>query len=121
MSSEDYIGDRALAEQGQPGYKLDAGKPRYDLMPYEVVHSITDILTFGAEKYPDRNWENGMRWGRVFASLMRHLWAWWNPLEPDTDAESGRSHLWHAGCCIAFLITYEARGIGEDDRPKIQE
>lgn len=66
----------------------------------------------------DRNWELGMKWSRVFGALMRHLWAWWNPLVPDTDPETGRSHLWHAGCCLAFLIAYEARNVGEDDRPK---
>ena len=66
----------------------------------------------------ERNWELGMRWSRVFGALMRHLWAWWNPLVPDTDPETGRSHLWHAGCCLAFLIAYEARNVGEDDRPK---
>jgi hypothetical protein len=32
------------------------------------------------------------------------------------DAETGMSHLWHAACCLTFLISYEARKIGEDDR-----
>lgn len=37
------------------------------------------------------------------------------------DIGSGRGHAAHwfhrAGCCIAFLIAYEERDIGEDDRP----
>ena len=65
-------------------------------------------------KTGDRNWEKGMKWGRVYGALMRHLWAWWRGEK--ADPETGMSHLWHAGCCIAFLITYEQRGIGEDDR-----
>lgn len=65
----------------------------------------------------DRNWELGMKWSRPYGALMRHLWAWWNPYTPSVDAETGRSHLWHAACCLAFLIAYEERGIGEDDRP----
>lgn len=64
----------------------------------------------------DRNWEHGMKWSRPFGALMRHMWAWWRG--EDKDPETGRSHLWHAGCCIAFLIAYEARGDGEDDRWK---
>lgn len=62
-----------------------------------------------------RNWEKGIAYSRVFAALMRHMWAWWRG--EDKDAETGLSHLWHAGCCISFLIAFEQRGIGPDDRP----
>lgn len=98
------------------GTKYDEGKVRMDLLPPEFLFATATILSFGAQKYTDRNWELGMKWGRVFGALMRHLWAWWNPLVPDTDEETGYSHLWHAATCLAFLITYEARQTGEDDR-----
>lgn len=101
------------------GVKLDDGKLRYDLVPPEMLQALADILTSGAKKYEPRNWEKGMRWGRVFASLMRHMWAWW--WKRDKDDETGKSHLWHAACCLAFLVTYESRGIGEDDRPMMGE
>lgn len=68
------------------------------------------------DKTGERNWEQGMAWGRPFAALMRHMWAWWRG--DDKDPETGLSHLWHAACCLAFLIAYEARGAGKDDRPK---
>ena len=100
------------------GLKYDAGKVRYELLPPELLEGVATILTFGAAKYADRNWELGMKWSRVFGALMRHLWAWWNPFTPSVDAETGHSHLWHAGCCLAFLIAYEQRGVGEDDRPE---
>lgn len=98
------------------GIKFDTGKIRFDLLPPEFLYGTADILTFGASKYGDRNWENGMSWSRVFGALMRHLWAWWNPYMSDLDDETGKSHLWHAACCLAFLITYEQRKIGTDDR-----
>jgi hypothetical protein len=101
------------------GIKHDAGKVRLELLPPELLFGVSEILTFGAKKYSDRNWELGMDWSRVFGGLMRHLWAWWRG--EDTDAETGKSHLWHAGCCIAFLIAYEARKVGKDDRPKIAD
>lgn len=98
------------------GRKDDEGKVKYDLLPSEYLEATASVLTFGAGKYEDRNWEKGMSWGRVFGALMRHLWAWWNPLVPDTDEETGYSHLWHASCCLCFLICYEQRKIGEDTR-----
>lgn len=105
-----------MADRTAEGRKDDQAKVRIDLMPPEAVEAISAVLTFGARKYGDRNWENGMAWGRVFGALMRHMWAWWRGEK--SDPETGMSHLWHAGCCIAFLIAYEARGAGTDDRRK---
>lgn len=96
------------------GRKDDGGKVRLDLLPPELLFGVGEILTFGASKYADRNWEQGMKWSRVFGALMRHMWTWWGGQK--VDGETGKSHLWHAGCCIAFLIAYEERQIGEDDR-----
>lgn len=98
------------------GRKDDQAKPRYDLIPPELLEALADVLTYGANKYGARNWERGMAWGRPFGALMRHMWAWWRGEK--ADAETGRSHLWHAACCLAFLIAYEMRQVGLDDRPK---
>lgn len=99
------------------GVKHDQEKVRLELLPHELLFAVGEILTFGAKKYSDRNWEEGMDWSRVFGALQRHIWAWWSG--EDKDPETGKSHLWHAACCIAFLIAYEIRGVGKDDRPKI--
>lgn len=96
------------------GVKFDAGKVRMDLLPPEGVLAVADILTIGAQKYAARNWEMGMDWSRPFGACLRHLFAWWGG--ENTDPDTGRSHLWHAACNIFFLITYEKRGIGKDDR-----
>lgn len=63
----------------------------------------------------ERNWEKGMKWGRPFAALMRHMWSWWRGEK--VDEETGMSHLWHACACLSFLIAFEARNTGTDDRP----
>ena len=99
--------------------KFDTDKPRYDLLPPEFLEATSQILTFGAGKYGDRNWEKGMDWGRVFAALMRHLWAWWRGEK--ADSETGKSHLWHACACLSFLVAYEARNAGKDDRPHVDQ
>jgi len=98
------------------GQKFDSDKLRYELLPPELLEEVARVLTFGAHKYSVRNWELGMAWSRPFAALMRHMWAWWRG--EDKDPETGYSHLSHAACCIAFLVSYEARNVGTDDRPK---
>lgn len=94
--------------------KFDSDKPRYDLVPWDAVEQIVQVLTFGASKYDDRNWELGMDWGRLIAAAFRHLTAW--SMGRDRDEESGLSHLAHAGACIVFLLAYSARNKGTDDR-----
>lgn len=108
------------------GRKDDSGKARMDLIPPEAMFALADILGYGAAKYASRNWEKGMPWGRVFAAAMRHLWAWWGGCGPtaksflfaEVDDETKRSHLWHALCCVVFLVAYEERGVGTDDRAR---
>lgn len=89
------------------GVKHDGGKLRYELIPPELLEGIAWVLTHGAKKYGDRNWELGIKYSRIFGALMRHMWAWWGG--EDLDKESGKSHLWHAGCELAFLIAFETR------------
>lgn len=109
------------------GVKFDNGKykwsdwlgiPYFDLIPIEGVKAVATILGFGARKYAPRNWEQGMAWSRPVDAAVRHLNAWWGG--EDKDPDTGQSHLWHAACNIFFLIAYEARGAGIDDRPKSQ-
>jgi hypothetical protein len=103
------------------GTKHDTGKPRWDLFPWDAGEEVVKVLNFGATKYEDRNWEKGIKYGRVFASTVRHLWSWFHSHlrgEDGTDPETGLSHLAHAGCCVLFLLAYELRGKKEwDDRP----
>jgi len=96
------------------GIKFDSEKNRLDLIPPEAIEELGKILTHGAKKYSDRNWELGMDWGRVFGATQRHLWAFWKG--EDYDKDSKELHLSHALCCLAFLVTYYKRKIGKDTR-----
>jgi hypothetical protein len=97
------------------GRKDDSEKNRVDLLPFDALEEVAKVLTFGARKYADRNWEKGMGWMRIFGGVMRHTWAWCRG--ENTDPESGLPHLAHAACDVLFLLTYELRKIGTDDRP----
>ena len=98
------------------GVKHDGGKPRWDLVPWDAVGAFVDVLTIGAAKYNDRNWEQGITYGRLFAATERHLIAWWDG--QDTDPESGQSHLAHAACNVLFMLAFVRRGRADlDNRP----
>jgi len=95
--------------------KHDAGKDtRPGLIAPEFTLGIGKVLAFGARKYAAGNWALGMDWSRPIDALERH-WNAWKGGERN-DPESGLNHLWHVGCCLMFLVAYEARGIGRDDR-----
>ena len=52
----------------------------------------------------------------VGVPLIGHLFDWFMRAGP--DAETGKSHLWHAACCVMFLTCYEIRDMQAfDDRP----
>lgn len=97
------------------GNKNDTKKLRWDLLPADAVEDIVRVLSFGAEKYGDYNWAKGMAWSRMFAACMRHLWQWWRGHR--FDPESGLPHLAHAACCVLFLLHYDEKCVGSDDRP----
>lgn len=94
--------------------KADAGKPRWDLLPYDAMGDVAAVMTHGADKYGASNWTKGLAWGRLLAATMRHLSAW--ALGTDRDADSGLPHLAHAGACILMLGALVRRGKGVDDR-----
>lgn len=97
------------------GRKNDAGKPPLHLIPPEFLYAVAEILDFGAKKYAPRNWEKGLDWSRCYRAAIGHLFDWFARKGP--DPETGKSHLWHAACCVMFLVCYEIRQTGTDDRP----
>jgi hypothetical protein len=110
--------------EGIPDYpptpqKHDQGKVRLELLPPEFLIGIGKVLTFGAGKYAPGNWAigDGFEWSRLYGAMLRHLTAWASGEE--TDPESGLSHLYHAGCMLAFLCAHMERGHGKDDRQEI--
>jgi hypothetical protein len=94
--------------------KYDDHKRRWDLLPLDSIESVIMVLEHGAEKYSDNNWTRGCAWSRYWAAAMRHLAAWW--MGESVDPESGLSHLAHASCAILFLLAFEIRHAGTDDR-----
>jgi len=98
------------------GKKNDQKKLRLDLIPDTTITALGRVLTFGAEKYSDRNWEQGLNWSRVIGALKRHLLA--IDQREDIDPESGLLHSEHLLANAAFLNHYYHTFPEGDDRPK---
>ena len=98
------------------GLRFNKGKLRYDLVNTKAHEDFVQVLTDGAIKYAARNWERGLSWTSVIASLKRHLAAIENG--EDFDKESGRLHIAHAACNVHFLNAFYYIFPQGDDRPK---
>lgn len=105
-----------FVDEPQGGKKFDTGKPPMALLSGVALLEIAKVLEFGAKKYAPDNWRGGFAWRRVGSAALRHLFAWLNG--EDKDSETGLSHLAHCGCCILFLLEFEVMKTGSDDRYK---
>lgn len=95
------------------GLRHDAGKLRLDLVPTDVLQELARVLTFGAKKYAERNWERGMPWSKAAGPLERH-WADFK-LGKRRDPESRCLAIAHVLCNAVFLCAWELRNMGHLD------
>lgn len=116
MSSEDaYQLPEHPKDVFTTGLRHDNGKVRLDLIPPEWVMVLGNVLTAGANKYADRNWELGMPWSKIWGPLLRHAFKWL--LGEQYDKETGCHHLAMVAWNALALMTYQMRGIGTPDLP----
>lgn len=112
------------------GFRFNRGKLRYDLVEPRAHRDMVKVLTYGANKYEDRNWENGFTWTSVIASAKRHLAAIELGEDYDFDPEcegcksgycknhSGELHVANLACNAHFLNTFYYTFPQGDNRPK---
>ena len=101
------------------GRKEDTKKLRYDLIPVYPLERVAEVYTIGAQKYGDRNWELGIKWGRIFGALLRHAFAWWSGEQ--FDKEDGQHHLASVVWAALTLMEYEKTHPELDDRSILQK
>ena len=87
--------------------KQDAGKLRYDLLPFDAVDEVVRVLTYGISKYPDpkENWrvnssEEDIK--RYEAALLRHMSSYMQG--ENEDPESHLPHMAHIATNALFII-----------------
>lgn len=111
------------------GQRQDVGKLRYDLINPLALEGMVKVLTRGALKYADHNWENGMAWSKVIGSLKRHLFAIMRGEDYDFYPDScndckqgtcvihtGELHVDNLQCNVHFLSAYYRIYPQGDDR-----
>lgn len=101
--------------ENKKGLRFNEGKLRFDLLPTFASEQYAGVMTKGAEKYALRNWEKGMNWTTVLASLKRHVQAF--EKGEDYDPETGKLHTAHIMTNAAFLTEYYKTHPQGDDRP----
>jgi hypothetical protein len=84
------------------------GKLRTDLVTPEMIEALARVLTYGADKYEDRNWEKGIPYMTSVGAAMRHLLAFQKGI--DTDEESGLYHIDQAFLNLGMVVTFNQRG-----------
>lgn len=102
--NENAGGEPDTTINSHEGLRFNTGKLRYDLVHPKAQEGLVKVLTKGSEKYSPRNWEKGMRWTTVIASLKRHLAA--VEKGEDYDPETGLLHADHIQCNAHFLSAY---------------
>lgn len=99
----------------EQGLRYNDGKLRYDLFEPNAMKELAKVFTIGANKYAPRNWEKGMSWTSVLASLERHKEAF--KLGEDYDKETGCLHAAHIAWNALALVSYYKLYPQGDDRP----
>lgn len=96
--------------------KFDDDKLRYDLLSPYALEEVVKVYNFGAKKYADRNWEKGLNYNRLLASMFRHIEAFRKG--EDIDQDSNCHHM--ASVCfnaMAILHFWKTQGKNTlDDR-----
>jgi len=100
----------------EAGLKLDAEKPRTDLLDPEFMLGVSRVLTFGAKKYSAHNWRGGISYSRIIGAILRHTFSILSG--EDVDPETNELHTAHLGCEVMFLHWMILHRKDLDDRYK---
>ena len=81
-------------------------KPRFDLIPFEFLEAVAEVLTSGAARYGPYNWKRGRKdffldaWNHAFVHLQKFK-----------EGDRSEDHLAHLACNVAFMIWAVKNGI----------
>jgi hypothetical protein len=101
------------------GIKHDVGKPKFHLLPFDLMDGEQRVWEKGAVKYAPNQWRKGMPTTQAANAAMRHLTAYM--MGEDIDPETGESHLDHLICCVRMMENTRRNRPELDDRIKVGE
>ena len=102
----------------EAGSKLDAGKPRLDLVLgafADALNAVGQVGTFGANKYTDNGWQkvdNGAE--RYASAMLRHYFKY--KAGEAVDPDSGLPHLAHLAWNALALFELNKESLPNDSK-----
>lgn len=76
------------------------GRGRFDLIPYEAIEALAILFEKGADKYGERNWEDGVPVSRCINSMCRHAM---KAASGMTDEDHLAAVMWNAAVAITMI------------------
>jgi len=99
-----------------PKTQYGLAKPGLSKVPPLPLLAIGQVMAVGASKYGPLNWrKDPVSASTYYDAAMRHLMAWWDG--QDLDSETGISHLAHAAANLCILLDADSGPWLLDDRP----
>ena len=77
--------------------------------------ALGEVAGYGLDKYARYNYLRGFDYSLAYDAMQRHASLAWSG--EDIDPESGLSHWGHAAWHCLALLSFQIRGIGNDNRP----
>jgi len=104
-------GNRRNIRRFPGGARRSDCKPRFDLIPFEFLEAVAEVLSAGAVKYGPYNWKRGQKdffldaWNHAFVHLQKFK-----------EGDRSENHLAHLACNVAFMVwAVENRIISQED------
>ena len=92
------------------GAKRTDQKPRFDLIPFEFLESVAQVLSSGAATYRPYHWKRGQK--DFFLDTWNHALT---HLEKFKEGDTSEDHLAHLACNVAFMIWAIRNGVVAQD------
>lgn len=108
MSTEERVTSDSGGEKGRKMAEMGAIDPVARAM-------LAQVAGYGGRKYDRLNYLKGYDWSLSIDALHRHMLAFESG--EDFDDESGMPHMAHVAWHALALVSFQMRGIGNDDRP----
>lgn len=111
-----HLGSKSVRKDTNPKDNIGIAKVPFSTVPAQVIGEVGLALFEGARKYRRHNWRvAGVRASVYYDACFRHLTAWWEGEDIDTD--SGLNHVSKAIASLVVLRDSMNIGNWNDDRP----
>ena len=101
----------------RPAVRDDGGKLKWHLLPVPALLGLIKVFHGGAIKYAEDQWRGGMKFSRIYRSMISHFLKWLAS-NSSYDKELGTHHLMMVawGCFVLYMYEVVYKFTDYDDR-----